>query len=224
MSSKNILILTVALSFAALQFSCGGKKQPPVDDSSYDDWEEQEDVLQDSTVFGLCIDGSAMHSLQLLADNGDTLLIDVTPAQEMGRLYGGYAVGDRMAVLLTRRHDQATLVLNMNTLLGDWVMTNPFDGQSEVGICIKDGGIAESINQSSLAYQTWRIVNGQLELNGVREGGGNFEETEIYQIKRLTPDSLVFGNEEESFEYTRPGKMEDYGGIELEEENSDMSF
>lgn len=216
--------LSACLLIVVLLLSCGGKKNPNAEESAYEDWEEQEEELADSTIFGLCLDGSAMHSLQLLTDSGDTLFIDVLPAQEKGTVFGGYDVGDRMAVLLTRKRDQATIVINLNALLGDWVMQNPFDGSSEMGICIKDGGIAESINQNSLSYQTWRIVNGQLELNGIREGSGDFEESDVYRIQRLTADSLIIGNEDETFEYARPGKPEDYGDIELEEDYNDLTF
>ncbi len=210
-------IIIVALFVVLLQFSCGEKKKPA--EASYDDWEEYDQPDRDSTIFGVCLAGSAMHSLQLLTDNGDTLMLDIVPAQEAEKVFGGYAIGDRMAVLTDNSRTRASMVLNLNTLQGDWVMPNPMDGTSEIGICIRDGGILESINQSSINYQTWRLVNGQLELVGIREVGGNFEETEIYDIKFLSEDSLSFGNPDETFEYGRPGKQEDYSDIELEDED-----
>ncbi|MBQ9672568.1 MAG: hypothetical protein IJV34_06915 [Prevotella sp.] len=222
---KKTSFIFTAFMMALLLGACGGKKQAPAADSAYDDWEEQVIQNRDSTVYGLCMDGSAMHSLQLLSDTGDTLMLDVMQAQENGKVYGGYSVGDRMAVLLNSDRSQAIMVLNLNALMGDWVMQNPFDGSSETGISIRDGGFAESINPNSLMYQTWRLVNGMLELSGVREGSNDFEETELYQIQLLTSDSLVFSNAEEIFEYSHPGKAEDYSDIELEDEGfNDMVF
>lgn len=220
MKQKTFFILSALLMVSFLS-SCGGKKHTPAEQSSiYDDWEEREE-MENLSIFGLCLEGSTMHSLQILSDEGDTLMLDMTPAQEEEKVYGGYAVGDRMALVVTPQRTEALVVIDMNTLMGDWVMENPIDGTSETGITIRDGGIAESINQSSMIYQTWKLVNGQLELSGIREGSGNYEETELYQIHLLTPDSLVFANSEETFEYTRPRKQEDYSDIELEDEGYD---
>ena len=87
--------------------------------------------------------------------------------------------------------------------MGNWLMPNPIDGSSEVGIRIKDGGIAESIEQSSIIYKTWKIVDGKLEITLVREGGGDEEETNWYTIDKLDADSLVYHVNDEVFEYSR---------------------
>jgi hypothetical protein len=217
---KQSLFVFSLLSIVLLHVSCGGKKQSQIPSvSSYDDWEEYEDINRDSTIYGICLDGSAMHSLELMTDNGDTLLLDVQLAKENGNLLGGYTIGDRIAVIANRQRTSATMVINLTMLLGEWVMQNPLDGTSEIGISIRDGGIAESINQNSMSYQTWRIVNGKLELMGVREESGNFEETDLYQIKRLTVDSLVFENADELLEFAHPGKGEDYSDIPLDDDN-----
>ena len=87
--------------------------------------------------------------------------------------------------------------------MGNWLMPNPIDGSSEVGIRIKDGGIAESIEQSSIIYKTWKIIDGKLEITLVREGGGDEEETNWYTIDKLDADSLVYHVNDEVFEYSR---------------------
>lgn len=102
--------------------------------------------------------------------------------------------------------------------LGNWVMPNPIDGSDEVGICIKEGGIAESIAQSNITYKTWRLTRGKLEIVLVRIGGSEEDETNIYDIVKLGPDSLVYKDVEETFEYSRQKPKEDYGGnIKLED-------
>ncbi|MGN1262713.1 MAG: lipocalin family protein [Prevotella sp.] len=160
-------------------------------------------VSQNKTVFGLCGEGSAMNTLQLLTDSGDTLSLDLSTAKENNNIFGGYECGDKMAVLLTNDRSSAELVINETTLLGNWVMPNPLDGSSTVGISLKDGGIAESIDQSTIIYKTWKIVDGSLEIQGVREGGGDIEETNVYKIVKLDADSLIYKNEEDLFEYSR---------------------
>ncbi len=216
---KKSLIIILGLLLMSMQFSCGGNKK--AQESAYDDWEEHVVEKGDSTIFGICMDGSAMHSLQLLTDNGDTLLLDINHAQETNNLFGGYAVGDRMAVLSNSDHSQVSMVINLQTLLGDWVMINPLDGNSEIGMCIRDGGILESINQTNITYQTWRLVDGQLELVGVSDMGGNYEEADLYKFILLTPDSLTIGNADETLEFTRPGEMEDYSDIKLEDDSNE---
>ncbi len=217
---KKTTLLMLAFLLAVMQFSCGGKKNAEM--AAYDDWVEYHVEKSDSTIYGICMDGSAMNTLQLLSDNGDTLFLDLSDVQEAEKVFGGYEVGDRMAILYDRTKKQASMVVNLNTLLGDWVMINPMDGTSEMGICIRDGGILESINQSSITYQTWRFTDGKLELVGVRDFDGNYEETESYDFKLLTSDSLIIENADETLEYGRPGSMEDYSDIKLEDDDSEF--
>ena len=110
-------------------------------------------------------------------------------------------------------------------LLGNWVMPDPIDGSSEIGISIKEGGIAETIEQTSINYRTWRIVNGQIEIVSVREGGSQEEETNMYDIIKLTADSLTYKDDEDTFEFSRQKPHEGYGeNIELEESSFDKDF
>ena len=138
-------------------------------------------------------------------------------------VFGGMKVGDRMAVLPNDDKTSAQLVVNQASLLGDWVMPNPLDGSSEVGISIKEGGIAESIDQSSIIYKTWRLTRGKLEIVLIREGGSEEDETYLYDIVKLAPDSLIYKDAEETFEYSRQKPAEQYGnGIKLEDAQSEF--
>ena len=225
---KRIANILIAVALVTLMTACGGKKNQEVDPGEEGWVEYVPQELRDSTIFGICTDGSAMNTLQMVTDNGDTLTLNVGSAKDAGMVFGGYATGDRMAVLADKNNSRATMIVNETTLMGEWVMPNPMDGSSEMGINIKEGGIAESINQGSLIYKTWRLNNGQLEIVSVREGGGDFEETELFQLLYLTNDSLAFkeikpnrGVKEPDviFEYRHP-QPEDEGddlGIELEE-------
>lgn len=196
---KRILLMVTAV--AATLFSCGNKtdRQAPKDSTNV-----VENVInKELTVFGMCGEASAMNTLQLITDSGDTLSLSVNEAKENNNVFGGYGIGDRMAVLLNDDKTEAKQVINETTLLGNWTMPDPFDGSSIVGMALKDGGIAESIDMANIVYKAWRITNGRLELTLMREGGSEEDEIELYDIKKLDADSLVFGNDEDIFEYCR---------------------
>ena len=115
--------------------------------------------------------------------------------------------------------------------MGDWVMPDPIDGSAEVGIRIKEGGIAESIDQSVIVYRTWKIVNGDLEILLVREGGGDEQEVNSYEILTLGPDTLAYRtlgrarDETETFEYNRWKEKPkvDLHGLELEDTGDEFN-
>ena len=210
--------------------SCGGKQQAQVDESQ-DAEKPDMSIFRDQTIYGICTDGTAMNTLEMTTDNGDTLTLSLTRAQDAGKVFGGLQVSDRLAVLADSLKQNALLVINLNTLMGDWVMPDPIDGSAEIGIRIKEGGVAESIDQSVIVYRTWKIFNGELEIELMREGGGDEEETNRYEILTLGPDSLAFKtigkphDETETFEYSRwkPKPKVDLHGLELEETNDEFN-
>ena len=208
-----------------IMMSCGGKGDQQQVAEEEEDSTAVNMIPTDKTLYGLCGEGTAMNTLQLLRDNGDTLVLSITNAVESGQVFGGLLVGDRLAVLPNATGSEAVIVINQNDLLGDWVMPNPIDGSSEVGIRIKEGGVAESIDQSSIIYKTWKIFNGRLEILSQRDGGGDEEELNLYELVKLGPDSLVYRTlnkpreEMETFEYSRwkePEKL-DLHGLQLED-------
>lgn len=196
--------------------SCGGKGSNQQQQQSEPDTTFVSNINRDSTIYGICGDGSAMNTLQLITDVGDTLNLSIADANDEGKCFGGFQSGDRMAVMLKNK-TMAKLVINQSALLGDWVMPNPLDGSSEMGIRIKEGGIAESIEQPSLAYRSWKLFNGKLELVAIREGGGEEVETTLYDIVFIGPDSLVFKDTEDTFEYSRYKEVKNKVNIKLEE-------
>ena len=176
----------------------------------------------DSTLYGICGEATSMNVLQMITDTGDTLMLDISNAMENEQVFGGLQAGDRMAVLPTKSNTEARTVINQTTLLGNWIMPNPIDGSDEVGISIKEGGVAESIEQGTIIYRTWRLVQGRLEIVSVREGANDVEELNVYDILKLTADSLVYKDSEETFEYSRQKPKETYGDeVKLEEDSFD---
>ena len=211
--------------------SCGAPRPQQVYADDTDSTDVEEDMVpRDHTIYGLCGNGSSMNTLEVLTDNGDTLLLSMAPALEPNKVFGGLEVGDRVAVMANAKRTEATEIINLNSLLGDWVMPDPIDGSDEVGIRIKEGGVAESIEMTNIYYRTWKIYDGKLEILSVREGGGDAEETNLYEILILGSDTLAYKtvgksrDEEETFEYNRwkEKKKVDLRGLKLEDHNDEF--
>jgi hypothetical protein len=210
------IVLLVAAGILTMG-SCGNKSEKVPFDNG-----DSLGIDVDSTLYGICGEATSMNMLQMITDTGDTLMLDISAAKENDHVFGGLQVGDRMAVLPNDNKTVANTVINQTTLLGNWVMPNPIDGSDEVGISIKEGGVAESIDQGSIIYRTWRLSKGRLEIVLVREGGNDVEELNVYDILKLTADSLVYKDAEETFEYERQKPKETYGeDVKLEDSSYD---
>ena len=213
---KTGIMLLVAIAVLTIS-SCGNSTQKVPFDSG-----DSVNQMVDSTLYGICGEATSMNVLQLIIDTGDTLMLDISYAKEKGQVFGGLQAGDRMAVLPNDDKTAAVTVINQTALLGDWVMPNPLDGSDEVGIRIKEGGVAESIEQSSIIYRTWRLVKGRLEIVLVRDGANDMEEVYTYDLQKLTTDSLVYKDSEETYEYGRQKPKETYGDeVKLEDTSLD---
>lgn len=213
---RKIVFCGVMTAMMISMVGCGGKQQKP----EFEEDTTRVVVYRDSTKYGICGEGSAMNTLELLTDAGDTMLISVADAKEAGQVFGGYSAGDRMAVMMNDKRS-ARIVINLSSILGDWVMPNPLDGSSEMGVKIKEGGVLEGIEQSAIIYKSWRIFNGKLEILSQREGGGDDEELNLYDMVYLGPDTLVFKDAEDTFEYSRQKHDVIKSKIKLEESSFD---
>lgn len=228
---KKVTILVLAIVGLIGFGSCGGGKQPQQAVVETDSLSTEELVPRDKTIYGICTEGTAMNTLEMITDSGDTLRLSLENASEGGKIFGGLQVADRVAVVADKDRKNAQIVINLNTLLGDWVMPDPLDGSDEIGIRIKEGGVAESIDQSTIIYRTWKIFNGDLEILLVREGGGDEEEENRYEILSLGPDTLAYRtlgkpkDETETFEYNRWKEKPklDLHGLELEDTNDEFN-
>jgi hypothetical protein len=210
-----------------MMLSCGGNSHQA---EREEDTVDVNDLIRDHTLYGLCGAIPSTSQLKVITDTGDTLALDITRAIENRKMLGSIRVGDRLAVMTNKNQTEATEVININLLLGDWVMPDPLDGSAEIGIRIKEGGVAESIEMTNITYRTWRIFNGKLEITSIREGGGEAEETNYFDILKLSADTLVYKtigkpqDEEETMEYSRwREKPEpDLHGLKLEEHQDEF--
>jgi hypothetical protein len=197
---KLSILLCVSAIFALA--NCGNKTQQQQFEG-YADTVGAVMINTNHTVFGLCGDATNDSILQLITDSGDTLALELRDAQMKDSIFGQLEAGFKVAVLLNEERTGVRLVISETQLQGNWVMPNPLDGSSYVGVSLKEGGIAESIEQSYIFYKAWRIVDGKLEITLVREGGGDEEETNLYDIIKLDSDSLIYGNDDDRMEYSR---------------------
>ncbi len=224
---KKLVFLSVAMA-AMMMLSCGGNNSHQAERE--EDTVDAYDQIRDHTLYGLCGAIPSSSQLKVITDTGDTLALDITRAIENRKMLGSIRVGDRLAVMTNKNQTEATEVININLLLGDWVMPDPLDGSDEIGIRIKEGGVAESIEMTNITYRTWRIFNGKLEITSIREGGGEAEETNYFDILKLSSDTLVYKtigkpqDEEETLEYSRwREKPEpDLHGLKLEEHQDEF--
>jgi hypothetical protein len=229
---KKSVFLGVFVAGVVLFGSCGGNKQQQqyAEEEDYSTSLEDREV-HDRTIYGICTGRTSTNTLEMITDSGDTLKLNIASANEMGKVFGGLQPSDRLAVVPDSSGRVALQVINLNTLMGDWVMPDPIDGSAEVGIRIKEGGIAESIDQSVIVYRTWKIINGELEINLVREGGGDEQEDNRYEFLILGADTLAYRtlgkarDETETFEYNRWKEKPkvDLHGLELEDTGDEFN-
>ena len=216
---KKFGVISIVVSAVLMMGSCGNKS----DKVPFDNGDSADVANADPTIYGICGEETSMNTLQLITDMGDTLVIDISDAQDNNKVLGGIAPGDRMAVLADAKKTTAELVINQATLMGNWVMPNPLDGSDEVGLSIKEGGIVEGIDQANNTYKTWRLSRGKLEIVLVREGGSEDDEAYFYDIVKLGADSLVIKDADETYEYSRQKPKEGYG-VDIKLEDAQNEF
>ena len=98
---KKILLWAVAVLIATTFTQCGNKAQQSAEVSVE---ETESNVAGDENVmvYGICGEASAMNTLQLITDTGDTLNLSIENAKEENQVFGGYSVGDKMAVYMKK--------------------------------------------------------------------------------------------------------------------------
>jgi len=183
---KKLFLMAVMFAAASMFVGCNDKKSASSDEMQDSLVMDSIEVV-DSTVYGRCGDGSAMHTLELITDKGDTMLLNVN-LDSVPNVKGGMAVGDRMAVILEKDEDgedQAKTVLNLTTLLGKW---SALDKSFE----IQEGGVVISEHVERNPYTEWKICNGKLVLS-----------SDTFDIYELWTDSLMLENDKGIFSYKR---------------------
>lgn len=183
------LVYVFSVIVAAGLFAVGCRQTPPADavQADSDTVTIDEAVEVDSTVYGVCGEGTAMHTLELVTDGGDTLYYTYQ-VEEDATILGGLMVGDRIAVMGTES-DQGLVgkkFINLTTLLGKWTS---LDKNFEI---VEGGMVSSNVEAESNPWVSWKILNGHLLLN-----------TDTFDIVELGADSLYIENKSGIYVYKR---------------------
>lgn len=189
---KNLVFVFASLMLLVLA-GCNSKKEKP--NLQANDVEE----VADSTVYGVCGEGTSMHSLELITDTGDTLTYTILDAEAdmdgmvtggglVSHVEGGLMAGDKVAVTGQKVDGEliADKVINVTSLLGHWTS---IDKNFE----IEEGGtVRSSVKAESNPWTSWKILNGRLLLN-----------RDTFNINSLGADSLYIENDKGIYTFKR---------------------
>lgn len=188
---KHVAMLCASILLMAL-VGCNAKKEKPQPLAG-----AHEEIV-DTTVYGVCGDGTSMHSLQLVTDAGDTLTYTILDAEAdldgevsggiVSNVEGGLMSGDKVAVTGMKIDGEliANRVINVTSLLGHWTS---LDKNFE----IEEGGTVRSnVKAETNPWTSWKILNGQLLLN-----------RDTFDITSLGADSLYIENQKGIYIFKR---------------------
>lgn len=188
---KHVAMLCASILLMAL-VGCNAKKEKPQPVA------EAHDEIVDTTVYGVCGDGTSMHSLQLVTDAGDTLTYTILDAEAdldgevsggiVSNVEGGLMSGDKVAVTGMKIDGEliANRVINVTSLLGHWTS---LDKNFE----IEEGGtVCSNVKAETNPWTSWKILNGQLLLN-----------RDTFDITSLGADSLYIENQKGIYIFKR---------------------
>lgn len=173
------------LGYCLLFTAC--KDKAPQDSPVADSLAIDTVAVVDTTLYGRCGEGTAMHTLELITDEGDTLCFGINN-DTIACVRGGLGAGDRLAVIVGSEYEgepQAKLVVNLTTLLGKWTA---LDKNFE----LQEGGVVVSNVTEPKPLTEWKICNGHLVLSA-----------DTFDIYELGADSLYLENANGIYTYKR---------------------
>ena len=182
---KKIFYMALALVAMFAASSCKNKSNTPVISASDSLVVADEN---DSTIYGVCGEGTSMHSLELISDDGDTLSVFIDD-ENPDVVQGGLLAGDRIALIGYKAQDgemMAQKVINITSLLGKWTsLDKNFD-------LIEGGEVKNNVKAETNPWTSWKILNGQLLLN-----------KDTFDIDKLGSDSLMLENRQGIYVFKR---------------------
>lgn len=187
---KKLIYFSMALGILFSAISCNSNKSKPII-SANDSIDVDEDML-DSTIYGVCGEGTTMHHIELITDAGDTMRVFVDD-ENPSIVKGGLLSGDRIALIGYDNDNKdlgenfiAQSVINLTSLLGKWTS---LDKNFEIA----EGGVVKNnVKAEQNPWTSWKIVNGKLLLN-----------KDTFDIDNLGPDSLYLENKVGIFTFKR---------------------
>lgn len=148
-----------------------------------------ENIDPDTTLYGICGEGTSMHVLELLIDNQKpvNLLVDLDDNDD-SPVKGGLLAGDHLAVIMSVDGTDtiARKIINLTTLEGKWTS---LDRNFEI---VQGGEVLSTLQSESNPYNSWKIHNGRLLLG-----------RDTFDVLTLGADSLEIENDKGIFVYKR---------------------
>jgi hypothetical protein len=156
---KRLVYMMMALVVLFAANSCKDKKTSQVITPT--DSLDLEEVADDSTIYGVCGEGTSMHNLELISDEGDTLSVFIDDEQP-DIVQGGLLAGDRIALIGYKAQDgemMAQKIINLTSLLGKWTsLDKNFN-------LLEGGEVKNNVKAETNPWTSWKILNGKLLLN-----------------------------------------------------------
>jgi len=180
---KTVLSIVTAVSIFAVT-GCENKKTA----ASSDNTDSVEVVTPDSAVYGIIGEGTSMHVLELITDDGKTQTYSISQ-DSLSDVQGGIFAGDKVSITTRPGSDsdlEVAKLLNLTSLLGKWTS---LDRNFEIK---EDGVVTSSVKAESHPYTRWSVANGNLILNA-----------DTFNVLLLGPDSMSIENKEGIFVYKR---------------------
>ena len=178
------LFLAVLLS-GILTTACKEKTAVSPDNGTDSICEEE----LDTTVYGICGEGTTMHNLELITNDGDTLNLAVNvDDSDTDVVKGGLLSGDKLAVIVTDIYGEKTagIVVNLTTLEGKWTS---LDRNFEI---VDGGEVLSTVQSETNPYTSWKIHNCKLLMG-----------RDSFDVVSLGADSLELENSKGIFVYKR---------------------
>ncbi|MBR7125986.1 MAG: hypothetical protein IKC86_05215 [Prevotella sp.] len=185
MKKMQLLVVIMLTTFLAIGCTSDKKKNNIVVSGNLS---ADTTLVADSTLYGICGEGTAMHTLQLLTDDGRVCTLMKNVDDSVSDIQGGLLVGDRLAVIAAVEYGDSVVksVINLTTLQGKWVS---IDRNFE----IREGGVVKSNQETeSNPWTSWKICNGRLVLN-----------SDTFRVDELGADSLYLENKDGIFGFKR---------------------
>ncbi|MCM1079488.1 MAG: hypothetical protein NC344_09850 [Bacteroidales bacterium] len=183
---RNLTYLFALILFAGICATACVENKTPSQENATDSLCEEE---QDTTVYGICGDGTTMHNLELITNDGDTLNILVDDEESGSEtVKGGLLSGDKLAVTVTDNYGEkaAGVVVNLTTLEGKWTS---LDRNFEI---VDGGEVLSTVQSETNPYTSWKIHNGKLLMG-----------RDSFDVVSLGADSLELESSKGIFVYKR---------------------
>lgn len=181
---KHSFIAAFAALILLMVAGCENKKGGQQKDAK----DSLEVSVQDTAIYGTVGEGTTMHVLELITDDGKNKTFAISQ-DSLSDVQGGIFSGDKVTITVRQVADsdpEVVKLLNLTSLLGKWTS---LDRNFEIK---EDGVVTSAVKAESHPYTQWSVANGNLILNA-----------DTFNVLLLGPDSMSIENKDGIFVYKR---------------------